>query len=313
MGPGKPRAAKRSKRLDVAIDVGLRIDVDTYRGTKIGVPHLLAVLARHGIRASFFFSVGPDNMGRHLWRLLRPTFLWKMLRTRAASLYGWDILLRGTLWPGPVIGKHLAPILRATAKGGHEVGLHAWDHHAWQTHIASMDASAIRRSLTQGYEMLTEILGSPPTCSAVPGWKCNDSVLREKGRFPFRYNSDCRGRSIFRPVVENQILFPPQIPVTLPTYDEIIGRHGITHENYNAHLLSLIEPNRLNVLTIHAEVEGIAHAALFDRFLEMAQERDVVCRPLGSLLDSEPVTMQAPVIPGMLSGREGWVAVQEGD
>ncbi|MDD2815867.1 MAG: 4-deoxy-4-formamido-L-arabinose-phosphoundecaprenol deformylase [Thiotrichaceae bacterium] len=294
------------------ITVGLRVDVDTLRGTREGVVKLLALFDKYSIQASFFCCVGPDNMGRHLWRLLRPAFLKKMLRSKAASLYGWDILLQGTFWPGTVIGRKLAPIIKATADAGHEVGLHAWDHHAWQMRLEGWDREQIYEAIAKGVEGLTDILGTPPTCSAVAGWKCNEAVLLEKEKFPFTYNSDGRGDSIFRPVVKNNIC-TPQIPVTLPTYDEIIGQRGITNANYNAHLLSLLRPNALNVLTIHAEVEGIICADLFEQFLQQAQQRQVRFVPLVQLLPEQ--REQIPVGKIELQeivGREGWVCVQAG-
>ena len=292
------------------MDIGLRIDVDTLRGTRYGVPALCSLLADHDIRASFFFSVGPDNMGRHLWRLLRPHFLWKMMRTRAASLYGWDILLRGTAWPGPVIGRKLPHLIAATARAGHEAGLHGWDHHGWQAKIDVMTANDISHSLSQGVAALTQILGQKPTCSAVPGWKCRNQVLVKKAAFPFIYNSDCRGRSIFYPVVAGKTLSQPQIPVTLPTYDEAVGHGGVDAKNFDDYMLSLISQTHLNVLTIHAEVEGIVCLDMFERFLKSVRSMGANMVPLGQLLDTTPEIETSPIEPREIPGREGWVACQ---
>jgi len=293
------------------MNVGLRIDVDTYRGTKLGVPNLCAVLAEQGVRASFFFSVGPDNMGRHLWRLLRPAFLIKMLRTNAAGLYGWDILLRGTVTPGPIIGKRLATVIRSAAEAGHEIGLHAWDHHAWQQKIASWEGPEIRKVLERGTEMLTEIIGRAPDCSAAPAWRCTDEVLLEKLRFPFRFNSDCRGDHIFQPVVAGKALAQAQIPTTLPTYDEIVGRDGINEGNYNEFLLGKLRPGQLNTLTIHAEVEGIRCLPMFREFLHNAAERGVCFVPMGSLLKGlDGELPKASMVARSIAGREGWISCQ---
>ena len=292
------------------MEIGLRVDVDTLRGTRYGVPALENLLAQYDIRASFFFSVGPDNMGRHLWRLLRPRFLWKMMRTRAPSLYGWDILLRGTAWPGPVIGRKLHHVIASAARAGHEVGLHGWDHHGWQAKIDGMTAEDISHSLEQGVSTLRQILGKTPTCSAVPGWKCRDQVLLTKAQFPFVYNSDCRGRSIFYPVVAGKTLSQPQIPVTLPTYDEVLGHEEINRHNYNDYILSLISGTGLNVLTIHAEVEGILCLEMFDRFLKAARSMGANLVPLGELLNRTPDIETARIEPREIPGREGWVACQ---
>jgi undecaprenyl phosphate-alpha-L-ara4FN deformylase len=290
--------------------IGLRIDVDTFRGTKLGVPKLCETLADHSIKATFFFSVGPDNMGRHLWRLMKPAFLVKMLRSRAASLYGWDIIFKGTFWPGPLIGEKLAPVIRAAADAGHEAGLHAWDHHAWQARMERMNAEEMSSGLDKGFQCLAGLLGKPPVCSAAPGWKCNDLALTEKARLPFRFNSDCRGDSIFAPVVDGKELSQPQIPVTLPTYDEVAGRNGISDENFNDYIISLLRPDKLNVLTIHAESEGIAHANMFHRFLQMAATKGATFVSLGDLISEAGQIGQGTIMAKEIPGREGWVACQ---
>ena len=291
--------------------LGLRVDVDTYRGTQIGVPNLLRVLDEAQVKATFFFSVGPDNMGRHLWRLLRPTFLWKMLRTRAASLYGWDILLRGTFGPGPRIGTRLGWIIQDTERAGHEVGLHAWDHYHWQTYIERLKPDQVMQCLEKGVTELTRILGHVPVCSAVPAWKCTEAALEAKDRFGFTYNSDCRGYKCFWPVIDGHALSQAQVPVTLPTYDEVVGRDGQTDETYNTVILDQIHPDQVNVLTIHAEVEGGVKQALFARFLQQTQERDIEIMPLGQLLLRYPARDYGLLRRNGIPGRDGWLAQHE--
>jgi len=290
--------------------LGLRVDVDTYRGTRDGVPRLLETLAAHDVTATFFFTLGPDNMGRHLWRLLKPRFLAKMLRSRAASLYGWDIVLAGTLWPGRRIGAALGAVLRATEKAGHEVGLHAWDHHRWQVAAPRMSLAALQGEIARGVEAFGDALGRRPDCSAAAGWIANERVLEAKETFGFRYNSDCRGRSVFRPVAGGQRL-APQIPTTLPAYDEVIGRDGVTHENYNRRLIERLTPDALNVLTIHAEVEGIVCAGLFAAFLSDCKARGIRPMPLARFLDDGAAFAPDAVAQAPLAGREGNVCWQQ--
>ena len=44
--------------------LAIKIDVDTYRGTRDGVPALAKLLKKRAVPATFLFSFGPDNTGK---------------------------------------------------------------------------------------------------------------------------------------------------------------------------------------------------------------------------------------------------------
>lgn len=297
--------------------VGLRIDVDTFRGTREGVPQLLALLEKHQVRASFFFSTGPDNMGRHLWRLIKPAFLWKMLRSRAVSLYGWDILLAGTAWPGRLIGAGNGAVIRRTARR-HEVGLHAWDHHRWQSRSGHWSPERLTREIARGIAALEAITGEPVTCAAAPGWRADQRVVSALRAFNLRYTSDCRGSGLFIPQLADGSTGTVQIPVTLPTWDEVVGRET-SAADFNQFLLHRIhqsasQPGTENcqVYTIHAEVEGGHYARQFDQLLADAAQQGIRFCPLSELLPASLATLPGgQVVRGTIPGREGWIGIQQ--
>lgn len=77
----------------------LKIDVDTLRGTREGVPNLVRMLRHAGVGATFLFSLGPDHTGWALRRVFRPGFLRKVSRTSVFEHYGIKTLAYGVLLP----------------------------------------------------------------------------------------------------------------------------------------------------------------------------------------------------------------------
>ena len=114
------------------------------------------------------------------------------------------------------------------------------------------------------------------------------------------------------PQVDGKVLTTPQIPLSMPTYDELLGNDGITNENYNTRLLEFAKEGQMNLLTIHAEVEGGICAEMFDKFLEMAKSKGIeFCLP-SELLPQDLSTLPLGKIKdGEIKGREGWLAVQD--
>lgn len=247
--------------------IALKVDVDTLRGTLEGVPRLLDILDRHGLAATFLFSVGPDHTGWALKRVLRPGFLSKVSRTSVLKHYGLRTLLYGVLLPAPDIGRRAGPLMRACAAAGHECGLHAWDHVRWQDQVRHRDAAWTRHQMGLGYARFGDIFGCPPATHGAAGWQINEAAWQQMDEWGLAYASDGRGRSPFHPVVGGRPLRHVQMPTSLPTLDELIGLDGMDEQRVDRAILSLTESSQDQVFTLHAELEGGAFAPVLDRLL----------------------------------------------
>ncbi|MCR4303959.1 MAG: polysaccharide deacetylase family protein [Gallionella sp.] len=249
--------------------LALKIDVDTYRGTREGVPRLVEILQRYHAQATFFFSLGPDHTGRAIKRVFRPGFLGKVSRTSVVEHYGIKTLLYGTLLPAPDIGRKCADIMRMVKLAGFEAGIHCYDHIRWQDHVANKDAEWTRRELQLAVDRYTGIFGEAPHSHAAAGWQMNRHALRLMQRFGFEYSSDTRGTHPFIPTWHAEIIACPQLPTTLPTLDELMNRDGITLDNIAQHVLQLTERSSAtgHVYTLHAELEGSKWMPVFEQLL----------------------------------------------
>ena len=293
--------------------LALKIDVDTYRGTREGVPRLVETLKKHNAQATFFFSLGPDHTGRAIWRVFRPGFLGKVSRTSVVEHYGIKTLLYGTLLPGPDIGRNCAGIMRAVRDAGFEAGAHCYDHIRWQDHVAGKDAGWTRCEMRRAVDRFTEIFGEAPRAHAAAGWQMNRHALRLTQHLGFDYSSDTRGTHPFIPTVNAEIIACPQLPTTLPTLDEIVNREGVTLENVAQHLLQLTEnpPVTGHVFTLHAELEGGEWLPVFEQLLGGWKEQGYELVSMRQYLEGlEGVLPRHEMVMREVSGRIGTLAVQ---
>ncbi|MEO8303580.1 MAG: polysaccharide deacetylase family protein [Betaproteobacteria bacterium] len=294
--------------------LALKIDVDTLRGTREGVPNLVMLLKKHAADATFLFSLGPDHTGRAIKRAFRSGFFGKVRRTSVLRNYGMRTLLYGTLLPGPDIGRRAADVLRATRDAGFETGIHTWDHVRWQDGVAGADARWTLAEMQRACERYTEIFGTAPLTHGAAGWQMNIHALRLTQRLGFEYCSDGRGAHPFLPVWHGELIRVPQLPTTLPTLDELIGRDGITEDNVAAHVLELTkEPAAAgHVFTLHAELEGMRLAPVFEQLLIGWKAQGWKLASMRTLLDTlQPLALpRCEVAPAAVEGRSGTLLVQ---
>lgn len=293
--------------------IALKIDVDTLRGTREGVPNLARMLDRYKARATFLFSLGPDHTGWALRRVFRRGFLKKVSRTSVLEHYGLRQLMYGVLLPGPDIGARALGEMRAVHEAGFECGIHTWDHVYWQDNVRSASREWTAREMTKSHARFVEIFGAPPLTHGAAGWQMNEAAFAQLDAWGMRYASDGRGHAPYRPVIGGQTLAHVQLPTTLPTLDELIGLDGLDAGSVADRLLASTERNPHDqVFTLHAELEGQKLGPVFERLLAGWRAQGHTFVTMGdyfAALDHDTLPSY-PVAWGEIPGRAAEVIVQ---
>lgn len=284
--------------------LALKVDVETFRGTREGVPRLVELLGRESAGATFLFNLGPDRSGR-------------ALRRGAGMLehYGLRTMLYGTLLPGPDIGSQCAGQLRAVRDAGFECGIHAFDRVRWQTQLINATQAWTRQEMQLAYDRFEAVFGVRARAHGAAGWQMNLHGLRNTQRLGFGYSSDTRGTSPFLPTYNAELIACPQIPTTLPTMDELIGRDGVDADNVADRLLALSAhdgPASGHVYTLRAEYEGQRLLPAFERLLTGWKAQGYELLSLRDYCDGLELE-QLPhheIVFGEVPGRTGRVALQ---
>ncbi|WP_300453522.1 polysaccharide deacetylase family protein [Accumulibacter sp.] len=242
--------------------IALKIDVDTCRGTLVGVPFLLELLPRLGASATFFFSLGPDCSGR------------EARQSSPCRYYDFSARLDGLILPAPDIGTRAADIMRQARDAGFEVAIHAWNRVLWEDKVLSADNPWIEVEMTHAWRRFEAIFGQPATAHGAAGWRMSRHALRLTQRLGFGYASDCRGKYPFFPVIDGEIVRCPQVPTTLPTLDELLLTGAASAEQAVERILELSARIRGDhVFTLRAELEGIRFRSAFELLLAEWQQR----------------------------------------
>ena len=300
--------------------IALKVDVDTLRGTREGVPELARIFDQARARATFLFSLGPDHTGWALKRVFRPGFLKKVSRTSVVEHYGLKTLSYGVLLPAPDIGIKARAEMQAIDQAGHETGIHTWDHIVWHDDVRQKDEAWTREQMSYSFERFQEIFGHKPTTHGAAGWQMNEFALQQIDDWQLNYASDGRAVPNLAPY---RIALPSgpskhvQYPTTLPTFDELIGIDGADEFGAVNKILEITNSNPNDqVFTLHAELEGQKLLPAFEKLLMgwLNQGHDLVT--MGELHKSWEATKQLdkiavlPLTWGEIPNRSGELIIQ---
>lgn len=245
----------------------LRVDLESDKGIRKGLPKLLDLLKRYDFKASFYLVMGGES---NLFEILRYSKKMESSTERSIKVWSLSDKLRMALFPKDFV-KTNKRILQRILDEGHELGIHGWKHREWTRGLDKIDAKEKINKAINRYESL---FGQKPVSWASPGFNINDnvlSILKEEG---IKYISDFSGD---KPKIYNGI---KNIPITICGENRTpIIEYLVSQGKNDNEILESIKKEMINreiiSLYIHDLFEARFKLDLLDNIFRFIKEKKI--------------------------------------
>jgi hypothetical protein len=177
-----------------------------------------------------------------------------------------------------------------------------------------MSIAEVRDEFVAARAEFMRLFGTDASTAGAAGWQSNAISREVYDEANLLYASDTRGGAPFFPRINGKVFRTLEIPSTLPTFDELMGRPEYPDEKIVPHYLSLLRDDAVNVLTIHAEIEGMGRRELFRALLAACRARGIDFIRLDDyakqLLANRAAIPVRDQVQAEIDGRSGFVATQ---
>jgi len=221
----------------------LRVDLESDRGIKEGLPKLLDLLGKYNMKASFYIPMGGES---NLIDFVM--YRGKMESAGERSIKVWTLgdKLRMILSPRDFVKKN-ENMLKRILREGHELGLHGWKHREW---TRGLDKINVKERIIKSRRKYKILFGKDVISFCSPGFNTNLVVLKILRANDIRFISDFAGDEI--KIYDGM----KNVPITIcgnkrtPIIEWLVSQ-GKPDEEIILEIIDKIKTKRLSSIYIH--------------------------------------------------------------
>ncbi len=239
----------------------LRVDLESDKGIKEGLPRILDLLKKHNLRASFYLVMGGES---NIIEILRNRGKITSAGERRIKLWRLTDKIRMILFPRDFARGNVG-ILKRVLDEGHELGIHGWKHREWTRNLENINVEEVLKKSIKKYQ---KIFGKFPISFASPGFNTSEKVLMILEKNDIKYISDFEGNI---PEKYGKLV---NIPITIkgknntPFIEYWVGK-GKNDKEIEKMFIEESKDKKIVSMYIHGMFEGRFKIELLDRIFSI--------------------------------------------